>query len=97
LDNIFESLLSSSVIETPQSAKDKKQKNKYPQTRPKVISEKEVLSADIVNESNNAEVWQDEERRNGDERRQEHSERGRYFESRNKSNRRTKKELHIKI
>ncbi len=97
MDKILESLFESRIVETTQSAKDKKQRNKYPQTRLRKAEETKTIGNDNIDIVEDAEAWENEERRNGSERRQEQSERGRYFESRDKSNRRIKKELHIKI
>ena len=97
MENIFESLITSSVIETPQSAKDKKQRNKYPQTKLKKTVEIHTPKDDSVDVINNIDIWESEERRKGNDRRQDKSERGRYFESRDKGNRRIKKDIHIKI
>lgn len=84
------------IAQTEQLIKDRKQKNKYRQTKLLIDDENSADTADevielcpVIKEENN--------RRAGNDRRKQQQERGRYVESRQKKNRRKQKELRIII
>jgi len=84
------------VAQTKHLAKDKKQKNKYRQT---ALLENNQGAEDVskkLYETLNA-LWEGDDRRTGDDRRESQQERGRYVESRLNKNRRYKAELSVKV
>lgn len=93
---INELAYSNHIAQTKQLAKDKKQKNKYRQT---VLLDNNQASDEISEallDTLNT-TKEEDERRDGSDRRIDQQDRGRYVESRLKKNRRYKRELSLKI
>ncbi len=99
MNYISELAYASHIAQASKSARDKRQKNTYQQS--------ELLADDFINdvdedtailiERMNTTVWQGEERRTGNDRRETSLNRGRYLESRSTKNRRYSAELYSKI
>jgi len=84
------------IAQTKHLAKDKKQKNKYRQIALLDNNQDaDELSKKLFDTLNS--LWEGDDRRHGDERRQSKQERGRYVESRLHKNRRYKDELSLKV
>lgn len=86
------------IPQPKQLAKDKKQKNKYRQTQLLESNQNTddlpvSLSEELLDAVNT--IIEEDDRRNGNERRKGQQERGRYVESRLKKNRRYKPELSL--
>ena len=87
---------SSLIAQTKHLAKDKKQKNKYRQTALlNNNASSDDVSEDLIENLNTIE--EEDDRRNGADRRKAQQNRGRYVESRLKKNRRYKKEFSLVI
>ncbi len=102
MNYINELSYSSHIAQTKQLAKDKKQKNIYRQStllndeQPSdKATEDQIEELTTIEEENTVE--EENDRRNGSERRKTQQNRGRYVESRQKKNRRYKKELSLVI
>jgi hypothetical protein len=93
MDYINELVYANHIAQTKQLAKDKKQKNKYRQIA--LLDDNE--NTDKVSEKRLKTIREEDDRRNGKDRRKEQQVRGRYVESRQKKNRRHKPELSLMI
>ncbi len=96
MNYISELAYANHIMQTTKSAKDRKQKNKYQLS--------ELLDEEFIDQGTaalithiNHNLWQGEERRCGDDRRQTELDRGRYLESRQSKDRRYSAKLDIKI
>jgi len=84
------------VTQAKQLARDKNQKNKYRQLALLNYDESaDEVSKKLFETLNN--LWEGDERRNGNERRRSQQNRGRYVESRLRKNRRYQNELSLKV
>ncbi|MCW8834016.1 MAG: hypothetical protein OQK09_02350 [Colwellia sp.] len=97
MNYIAELAYSTQVAHATKTAKDKRQKNKYNQT-PLLESEAnfDKPQTSLLTELNK-DIWQGEDRRSGNDRRQDKQDRGRYVESRQRKNRRYQAELSLTI
>ena len=96
MNYISELAYANHIMQTTKSAKDKRQKNKYQQSK---LTENELVdegTAALITKIN-TQFWQGEDRRSGEDRRQEEVDRGRYLESRQKKDRRYSAKLDVKI
>ena len=91
---------SNQIIQAKQSAKDKRRKNKYRQTRllthDDILNETLGIEPDDISEELPT-VEAKVERRKGEDRRKEQQNRGRYVESRLQKSRRYQKKLSVII
>lgn len=99
--NINELLYSNQIAQAKRLAKDKKQKQKYQQTvlKDNTQDSNDVPEelADVASTLEEDKAIEEDNRRNGIERRKYQQERGRYVESRLKKNRRYKKGVSLVI
>ena len=80
-------------VQMENASRDKKQKNsaRYQQfEQSKEQDEENTMNVEEI-------IWADIERRSGEDRRQQHSERGKWLESRHNKDRRKQDQLYFKI
>lgn len=101
MNYINELVYSNHIAQTKKLVKDKKQKNKYRQTEllaeDQNSDEVSEVQVENINTLHIKIIEEENDRRNGSERRKTQQNRGRYVESRQRKNRRYEKELSLVI